>query len=152
MVTLAELCGEIRNYFDRARYFGTFRIQSGKIDLSELVTDGSLQTGQYFRIVGSIFNDGVYEHPEYGLRDETFNGAVWTMAVPPEVLDLLESINEWVDKNGSAALNPYSSESFGGYSYTMAGTSSASGDSADSGTWQNAFANRLNRWRKVSAV
>ena len=48
---LTELCQELRNWFERKKFFGTFTIESGQIDLP----DGSLQSGQYFRIVGSVF-------------------------------------------------------------------------------------------------
>lgn len=143
---LTELCLELRNWFELSKYFGEFSIEDG-----ELTGAGDfLQDGQYFRIIGSVFNDGVHQYPveESELKDEVFKGAIWAMAVPPAVIDLSERIQAWNDKYGDSVSSPYSSESFGGYSYTKA--SSGQGD-ADSGgvTWRGAFANDLNKWRKL---
>lgn len=146
---LTELCQELRNWFERKKFFGTFTIENGQIT----VPDGSLQNGQYFRIIGSVFNDGVHKYePESEnaeqLVDEVFEGAIWSMAVPPSVVDLSERISEWVTKYGDSVSSPYSSESFGGYSYQKA--SSGQGNAASSNpTWQSTFANELNRWRKI---
>ena len=98
---LTELCQELRNWFERKKFFGTFTIEDGQIE----VPDGSLQNGQYFRIIGSVFNDGVHKYePESEnaeqLVDEVFEGAIWSMAVPPSVVDLSERISEWVTKYG----------------------------------------------------
>lgn len=142
---LTELCQELRNWFERKKFFGTFTIENGQINLP----DGSLQSGQYFRIVGSVFNDGVHKYdPESEqLIDEVFKGAIWSMAVPPSVVDLSERISEWVTKYGDSVSSPYSSESFGGYSYTKA--SSGQGNADSNPTWRSVFASELNRWRKI---
>ena len=144
---LTELCQELRNWFEREKYFGTFTIENGQID----VPDGSLQSGQYFRIVGSVFNDGVHKYDpesESQLVDEVFEGAIWSMGVPPAVVDLSERISEWVTKYGDSVSSPYQSESFGGYSYQKA--SSGQGNAGSSSpTWQSTFASELNRWRKI---
>lgn len=143
---LTELCQELRNWFEHRKMFGTFTIKDGQID----VPDGSLQEGQYFRIVGSVFNDGVHQYrsAEEELKDEVFSGAVWSMALPPAVIELSERISEWVSQYGESVSSPYSSESFGGYSYTKA--SSGQGSAASSvPTWQSTFANELHRWRKI---
>lgn len=151
---LNDLCVELNNYFETTRRFGTFKISGGAIDLSALVADGSIQDGQYFRIAGSVFNDGVYQYPASGLTDEEFNGAIWPMAVPTAALGLLADIKAWIEANADDPnLNsPYQSESFGGYSYSKVNNSSGSGASADLGTWQNQFRSRLNKWRKIRAV
>ena len=81
---LTELCKELNNWFEHKRHFGTFEIEDRK-----LKNDVGLKDGQYFRIVGSIINDGVYRYPAFNLKDESFDGAVWAMAVPPEVIALL---------------------------------------------------------------
>lgn len=143
---LTELCQELKNWFEREKYFDTFTIENGAI----IVPDGSLQNGQYFRIVGSVFNDGVHKYdPENAeqLTDEVFKGAIWTMAVPPSVVDLSERISEWETKYGESVSSPYSSESFGGYSYTKA--SSGQGNADSSPTWRSAFASELDKWRKI---
>ena len=135
---LTEICAEIRNYFEvpNGRHFGTFTISGGSIAPLDF-----LQEGQYFRIVGSVFNDGVYQYPAE-LKDEVFEGAVWAMRLPPAVIALAAEIEAYNDSDAGKA-SPYTSESFGGYSYTKA----TDANGAPIG-WQKAFASRLNRWRK----
>lgn len=147
---LSELCREIKNWFDKSRYFGDFVISGGSIISRNDGTMG-LQDGQYFRIIGSVFNDGVYQYPTTDLHDESFEGAVWALAIPKEVIDLSNEIDAWKDKYGgidSQAMSPYQSESFGGYSYSKGGGGASDGSSL-AGTWQGAFASRLNKWRKI---
>ena len=140
---LTELCKELRNWFETSKIFGKFDIVNGSIDL----TDYHVQDGQYFRIIGSVFNDGVYQYPVENLRDESFDGAIWPMAVPSAVIQLASEIGAWVGKYGDIVNSPYSSESWMQYSYTKAsGYSDGSGDST---TWQSVFAKRLNQWRKI---
>lgn len=148
---LTELCKELNNWFCAKKYFGTFTIENGVLDFSEL------QEGQYFRIVGSVFNDGVYKYPitipQGGvseLKDETFKGAIWAMAVPKEVIALSTKIKDWVTKYGSVdTMSPYQSESFGGYSYTKASGGNSADDADNPSTWQGAFKSELDNWRKV---
>lgn len=137
---LYELCLELNNFFEYAVYIGNVVIEDGNVK-----TD-LLQDGQYFRIVGSVFNDGVYQYPQRQLKDEVYHGGLWAMAVPAEVIALNAEIDDWKQKYltlDGQALSPYTSESFGGYSYTKG----ASGDTS-SASWQGVFANRLNKWRK----
>ena len=146
---LTELCQELKNWFELKKYFGTFTIEGG-----QLADCSYLQDGQYFRIVGSVFNDGVHIWPDDVLYDETFEGAIWAMAVPPTVIALSEEIQEWRDKYDgvdSVNMGPYSSESFGGYSYSRGGSGNSSSGVRGNGapTWQSMFANDLNRWRKI---
>lgn len=138
---LSELCGELRNWFETIIFIDEFTVKNGVIDMPE----GALQEGQYFRIVGSVFNDGVYQYPASGLHDETFDGAVWAMAVPQEVLRIKDDIDAWQEKYGDSMYSPYQSESFGGYSYSK-GTAT---DGTSSGDWKNVFKGRLKRWRKL---
>ena len=137
---LTELCAELRNYFEvpNGRHFGKFEISGGSIAPLDF-----LQEGQYFRIIGSAFNDGVYQYPDTSLTDEVFEGAVWAMAVPPSIIALSAEIKAYNDSDAGQA-SPYTSESFGGYSYTKA----TDANGAPIG-WQKAFASRLNRWRKL---
>lgn len=150
MITLTELCREVKNWFARSRYEGTFHISNGAIDLSELVADGSIQDGQYFRIIGSVFNDGVHQYGDTSevLEDETFTGTVVTMAIPKDFLLLFSDITDWLEKFGSEIEKPYQSESFGGYSYSLKGSLSAGGGE-DSEPWKAFFRSRLNKWRKL---
>lgn len=142
-MTLTDLCQELKNWFDLKRVFGTFTISGGEISLD------CLQENQYYRIIGSTFNDGVHRKGYGGLEDETFEGAVWLMGIPPAVIKLLDEINKWQEQYGAAVMSPYNSESFGGYSYTKAyGTSGGSGANKIF-DYKTAFADQLNRWRKV---
>lgn len=139
---LSELCAELRNYFVVKIHNGRFTINGG-----ELAPLDFLQKGQYFRIVGSIFNDGVYQYnDELKLTDEVFEGAVWSMAVPKDVVDLAKDIEEY-NKSEHGKPSPYQSESFGGYSYTK-----ATDEKGNPISWKSVFASRLNRYRKVSVL
>ena len=139
---LTDLCQELKNWFQKEILHGTFTISDGEI-LSDKV-----QAGQYIRICGSVFNDGVHQCGSHEMTDETFEGSVWLMAIPQAVIDLSVKIDEWVNKYGgadSAALSPFQSESFGGYSYSKGST----GDGGSTATWRSVFASDLNRWRKI---
>jgi len=146
-----DICAYLHNYFDdnQPKYFGEIVISNGALsDFGD-----KLQTNQYFRIVGSVFNDGVYKYPATGLKDETFkDGAVWAMALPPAFLDLVKDIQDWQSKYGTAdssALSPFTSESFGGYSYSKSSGGTSGNASSNPNSWQGAFASRLARWRKL---
>lgn len=138
---LTELCGVLRNWFETDRISGTYTVENGNITLP------FLQNGQFFRVVGSVFNDGVHQYPDYAMADETFDGSIWPMSVPPALLCLGEEIKAWQEKNGDIAASPYTSESFGGYSYSKSTSGSATG--AGMVTWQSVFKSRLNQWRKI---
>ena len=137
---LNEICAELRNYFEvpNGRHFWKFEISGGSIAPLDF-----LQEGQYFRIVGSVFNDGVYQYPATSLTDEVFEGAVWAMALPPSLIALTDEIEEY-NKSDAGKASPFTSESFGGYAYTKA----TDANGAPIG-WQKAFASRLNKWRKL---
>lgn len=152
---ISELCKELNNWFNytQPKMFGDFVVTGGAIDSAAGNLNTLLQNGQYFRIVGSVFNDGVYQYPAEGLTDERFEGAVWAMAVPPEIIALSDEIDAWKEKYGgidSEAMSPFTSESFGGYSYTKGSRASNSTGSGGGGNgWESVFADRLNRWRKL---
>ena len=139
--TMAELCGELHNWFSPAcnAHAGTYEISDGS-----LLDIDFLQDGQYFRIVGSVFNDGVYIYPEYGLKDETFDGSIWPMNVPAEVRCLAAEIDEYRRPRDDNKTPKFNSESFGGYSYT-----SATNSDGLPLTWRDIFRKRLNPWRKL---
>ena len=143
---LNELCQELRNYFDKAqpKFFGQIVVEDGKITNEKFLA--AIKPNQYFRIVGSIFNDGVYcFKEELSLEDETFDGAIWLMAIPKDFLTLAKEIEDWQAKYGDALNSPYTSESFGGYSYSKASGKNGGG----AVTWQDAFATRLNLYRRI---
>lgn len=120
-------------------YAGEFTVQDGQLTLS------FLQTGQYFRVMGSVFNDGLHQYPAADLTDEAFTGTVWALAVPKAVVELAGEIDTWQTKNGEPG--PYTAESFGGYSYSKA--TNASGMAVG---WQDVFKSRLNDWRRIGGI
>ena len=125
----------LNNWFVVGRYDDTYTIEDGKLTLPFLAI------GQYFRVFGGLFNDGLHQYPAADLMDETFDGTIWALAVPKAVISLSEEISAWNEKNGAAG--PYSSESFGGYSYTRA--TKSNGQAVG---WQDVFAARLSPWKK----
>ena len=133
---LEELLRHLRNWFVKDIYNGKVEIREGHIDLPFLATD------QYYRIIGSVFNDGLHQYGSVEvLTDETFCGAIWALAIPKPVIELSEEISTWVTAHPASE---YQSESFGGYSYTK-----GTGKSGRASTWHDVFASRLNAWRKI---
>ena len=164
MSMMTELCQNLRNWFDRdqKKWHGKITISNNAITSFEYDTlqstaaePLSLTENQYFRIIGSLFNDGVHKYldSEDQLVDETFSGYIWAMAVPPAVIALCDDIEDWQAKYGgidSALMSPFSSESFGGYSYSKGSRSGANSSGLASVTsWEQMFASRLNAWRKI---
>lgn len=142
---IEQILDYIHNYFEKEIIRGTFTISSGQLDVD------FLQDNQYFRICGSVFNDGVYvRSSSVQLVDEVFRGEVWAMAVPPAVIALAEDIETWVSKYGNDMDSPYQSESFGGYSYTKKSSGGNSNDGNDAADWRSVFRSRLNHWRKIA--
>lgn len=79
-MTMTELCQSLNNWFE-------IDVRSGKFTIKDGVPDADfLLDGQYYRIVGSVFGDGVHKFPEDKLTDEVFTGEIWAMAVPPAVI------------------------------------------------------------------
>ena len=155
---LTELCAYLRNYFlrdylnpDADIHHGTFTVSDGQMQaLSFLVP------GQYFRVIGSVFNDGVWQYrpggEAEGMTDETFDGTIWAMSVPPAVLALVEEIDSWRAANADALSSPYQSESFGGYSYSKASGGGAGGSGTAAWGWQDQFASRLAPYRRLTVL
>lgn len=147
---------EINNYFldnniSISIIHGNFKIANGVITYSDN-SELPIKPNQYFRIAGSIDNEGVYKNAnevEFGecladLKDEEFSGYIWLMRPPKALLNLCKTIADWIDTNGAAIHGPYKSESFGGYSYTKG--ISNSGGNID---WQDEFRGSLNSYRKL---
>lgn len=151
---LTDLCEYLKNWFDDgcAVHVGKITIAEGTIqcscDFSSYEVE--LANGQFFRVSGSVFNDGVHCYPDYDMAEETFEGAITPMKIPHAVLSLLGEIIAWRGKYegiDSTAMSPYTSESFAGYSYSKAGAGGNSGSGLSG--WQEAFKNRLTHWRKI---
>ncbi len=144
---IGQVCAEVKNYFiqpDVDIHASNYTVANGQIGPVPF-----LKNGQYYRIVGSTLNDGVYKHgtDDTDLADEEFFGAIWAMRVPRDFVALCEEIQEWESKNGEALSGPYSSESFGGYSY-----SKATGSDGGAYTWRDQFKTRLNAYRRLSVL
>ena len=139
---LDDMCAICRNYFtdDSAKHKGTFSVKDGVFAPLDYLAEG-----QYFRVVGSVFNDGVHQYPAPDLTDEVFDGEIWAMRLPPAFLALAGEIDEYSQKMEGGSAAPYTSESFGGYSYEKA-TDAETGAPL---SWQAVFASKLNRWRKI---
>ena len=137
---LEQVLMNIRNWFPvkGGIHSGTFTIKDGGITLPFLAD------GQYFRICGSVFNDGLHQYNVLDLVDETFNGTIWALAIPKAVIELAAEIEAWQKKNGEAASGIYQSESFGGYQYSKQTAS----DGGQLTVW-SVFRKRLNQWRKL---
>lgn len=140
---LETVLNHLHNWFpiEGAARAGTYSIVSGVMPLDFLTP------GQYYRIEGSIFNDGLHRYAiddttAEQLEDEVFTGTVTPLAIPKAVQKLAGEIGEWVKNNPAT---DKVSESFDGYSYTRA----SGADGSASGGWQAAFRSRLNAWKKV---
>ena len=138
---LEQVLMNIRRWFpvEGGIHSGTFTIEGGGVTLPFLAD------GQYFRICGSVFNDGLHQYNVLDLTDETFTGTIWALAIPKAVIELADEIGKWQEKNGEAASSPFSSESFGGYSYSK----STDEETGGAVTWQSAFKQQLSAWRKI---
>ena len=139
---LAEICAYLRNWFcdPGDRHIGTFEISDGELTPSDF-----LQDGQYFRVIGSIFNDGVYSFPSAELHDETFDGAVWAMRIPRQLIELDNEITQYVhnlqSKISEEGWDMFSSQSFKGYSGTVRDFVEMS--------WKKKYGPQLAQWRKL---
>ena len=159
---LETVLTHLNNWFPAkdGRHAGTFTIASGVLEAD------FIRPGQYYRVKGSVFNDGLHraavppstsddrlsedesdaheaETQRDTLTDEVFTGEVWALAVPRMVIELADDIAAWQEKNPET---DKVSESFGGYSYTRSAVATASGSSLSG--WQAAFAGRLAPYRR----
>ena len=135
---LEQVLRHLNNWFLVEIHGGAFTVENGSITLP------FLQTNQYFRICGSVFNDGLHQYNVLDLVDETFTGTIWALAIPKAVIELADEIGAWQKKNGEAASGIYQSESFGGYQYSKQTAS----DGGQLTVW-SVFRKRLNQWRKL---
>lgn len=147
-MTLEEVLRYINNRFDKDAHdcpygskCGTFEVKNGSLDADWLADR------QYYWIEGSLFNDGLHMHPDDELRDEVFDGRIITLAIPKQVVEIAGEIDNWAQTNAKALNGPYQSESFGGYSYSLAGNG---GGDVPTSEWQAKFGPRLRQFRKLS--
>lgn len=144
---IGQICAEVKNYFvqrDVDIHAGNYTIENGELSPIPFV-----RVGQYYRIVGSALNDGVYQRGEDDLQltDEEFFGSVWSMRIPKDFLALCSEIEAWQTKYESALSSPYQSESIPSYSRSMRTKADGS-----AWTWKDQFKNKLNAYRKLSPL
>lgn len=158
MTDITEYCEYCNNFFLKDYitytdiYKGEFTIESGAF----VSPDFTLKTGQYFRIVGSDVNDGVYCNKPASmalLQDETFTGQVWIMAVPKAFVALCDKADAWRNKYesvGNANMSPFQSESVQGvYNYSKGSTGSGNSSAV---TWQSQFGKFFSAYRRISEL
>ena len=141
LLALEDVMTYCNNFFSLDAIRDDFTIAGGTLSGAA----DFLQTGQYYRVTGSVFNDGVHRFGDADdtLTDETFSGDVYPLAPPRAFLALAANIDAWRGKNEAASKSPYTSENFGIYSY-----SKSSGRATDTG-WQAQFMSELSRWRRL---
>ena len=144
---LTEICAYLHNYFDYERHSGEISIVNGVISCNgEEIT---LEEGQYFALFRVSNPIGVFKHGDT-LKDRTFHGAVWLMDVPEGVIQADTWAKTWMQKNGGADSennSAFTSESFGGYSYSKGSNSKGK---VGASIFDNAqFAAMLSPYRKI---
>ena len=140
---LDELLRELGWYRRPNKYVNQIKVDKFTIEGGNITPSDFLKENDYYRIIGSRFNDGLYQYPNSDLTDEEFDGAVWVMRVPPALVTLAQQYKEELEKE-SGKPSAYISESFGGYSYTKA--TNSKGVPLN---WEHLHADELNQWRII---
>lgn len=143
MADLTRICARLKNHFLRDKHEGTFELVRDAAPLD------SLLDGQYFVIVNSVLNDGVFQNTAESLaklRTETFTGRIWSMGVPADFENLVADIDAFETKVQELGLldKGYASESFGGYTYSL-----QSGAPAYMQEWLNRINAGMSMYRKI---
>ena len=164
------LCGETHNYHETDRVVDNYAIENVNISLPFLVT------GQFFRISGSKFNDGVYIYAdEYIIRDASWNDVLkdnkdWNALTETEWGNLKHA--ELIDEEFHGAIWPMrmpraflnlakeieeynASDAAKATPYTsesISGHYSYSKANVTDSAWENVFSAKLKRWRKVACL
>ena len=148
---LEEIFDYLKNDFRYKRIEGDMHVTSGRLELPGGVEPAP---GQFVRIFGSIYNNGVHVYDDDTLTDESWWGTVWLLAVPSDLVELAGRIRadreaqraaeDAARESGAASVGPLKSESFDGYSYTRA--TRADGSLMD---WRDTYRGELARWRKL---
>lgn len=139
-VTIEAVMQECRNFFETGYQEREYSIADGAI-----TPNGLLAAGQYIAITGSLMNNGVYRVGDgitlEGAVNEEFFGRVWFLCPPKAFVELCAEIAKFDAKSPVTALK---SETFGGYSYTL-----ATGQNGAVLGWKEAFAGRLTPYRRM---
>ena len=151
---MEQVCAYINNHFTHrkgapiASVEGTVVIENGRLSTVDNNPIDILQTGNYYLIRGSDFNDGIHQYPDEDLVDETFSGTIYKMIPPPDFMRVVQDIEAWQEKYGERVQSPYQSENvIGVYSYQLKSTGRTTGEVT--ATWQNTFGDQLKQWRKL---
>lgn len=151
---MEDVMRRLHNYFLSPR--GTtptrqaeYVVRNGELTVSGNPLGDWLQPNQYYWVAGSVFSNGLHRFgdPDDLLADETFAGAVSALSIPPDFIRACRAIEAYDAKQEASGGERFISETFGGYTYRRPTTST--------GTVQggvDVYADRLNRWRKVSDV
>lgn len=152
---LTEICQRIKNWFDLksdhtpyGHYSGTITITTNtETHKSTISINGNVMEipTNHFRLIDSLKNNGVHSVNDE-LVPEIFDGALWLMVIPAEVIAIDANMTQWVQDYGNASKAPFLSESHKGYSYTKG--SPNSGSNASMSVW-SAFESDLSTWRKI---
>lgn len=149
---LEQVLSHIHNWFVYDELDVRCSIEGGSLPASVSIPEGA-----WYRIQGSLFNDGLHQHPADDLTDETFDGKVTICAIPRVLLSVVDEITDYIDamNESDAAVREakFQSESFGGYTYSLKGDSranSASGGVSGLTGWQAAFRSDLNPFRRIA--
>lgn len=141
---MEEILRYLNNYFFRFKATGKFEIRGNKI----IGLKGEYFKGQYLLIEGSLLNDGVVEVLDCSNNEitiekpynEKFEGVIYSLAVPTQLRELKDKIEEFKLKNKNS---DKVSENFEGYSYTKA---AVNGEIA---TWKDVFKEELRPFRQM---
>lgn len=171
LATIEALCAETHNYHETDKVIGDYTIENGNIVLPFLAEN------QFFRVVGSKFNDGVYIYSQdaFIIRsstwEEVMNGNLdWEALKEKTWGELVE--RDLVDETFHGAIWPMNmpraflalSKEIAEYNeseeakpkpYTsenINGYYSYTKASATDSEWQNVFSGKLKRWRKVANI
>ena len=83
---LETILRHLNNWFVHEIYADTYTVANGGLELP------FLKHGQYFRVIGSVFNDGLHQYPSSNLMPETFEGVIQSLAIPRAVIELANEI------------------------------------------------------------
>lgn len=142
---MEEILRQINNYFYSFKETGNFKI----VESSIVGLKAPYRTGQFIKVQGSLFNDGIYKVDSadsnlriQGLIDEEFEGVIYSMNVPRAIEELEVKIKEFKSKD--VKTNIVSESIPGGYSY-----SKATGKAGVPAGWQSVFAEDLRPYKKM---
>ena len=139
-----EVLRYLNNYFFKFKETGSFAISENKLE----GTRGNYITGQYILITGSTMNDRVVKVNNIDLdgitlekaNNEEFEGVIYSLNIPADVIELVERIKEFKENNKPS---DKASENFEGYSYSKA---SRNGNTV---TWKDVFFEELKPYRQM---